>query len=155
MRSLVLVLLASLGFGAGVPDASAGRRRQARNAAPTLRSVLGRELGAVWAVSDQAFDREVLQARGVVLVDFWATWCGYCTRIKPVVAETARRFAGRARVVQVNVDESPLTAARMRISSIPALLLFKDGTLVDGIMGAVSLPQVQALIERHLVPATP
>lgn len=87
-------------------------------------------------ITDQTFDREVLQARGKpVLVDCWAPWCGPCLMISPVLDQLAAESQGRYRIVKLNVDDNPQTASRYRVASIPALLIFKDGELVDRLVG--------------------
>lgn len=87
-------------------------------------------------VTDESFEREVSQAKGQpVLVDCWAPWCGPCRVISPVLDQLAAESQGRYRIAKLNVDENPQTAARYRISSIPTLLIFKDGQLVDRLVG--------------------
>jgi len=89
------------------------------------------------AVNQDNFDQEVLQAETLVLVDFWASWCGPCRAMAPVVDKVASDFAGRVKVVKVNVDESGPLAGRFSIQSIPTLLLFKGGQVVGSIIGFV------------------
>jgi thioredoxin 1 len=102
------------------------------------------------AVTDETFDREVLQAQEPVLVDFWAPWCGPCRMIGPVIEELARDFTGRAKVLKLNVDDNPSTAARYRVASIPTLLLFRNGQVVDQVVGLAPKPSLAAKIEAHL-----
>jgi len=88
-------------------------------------------------VTDETFAREVLEARGVpVLVDYWAEWCGPCRMVAPVLDELAAESQGRYRIAKLNVDENPRTAAQYNIRSIPTMLVFKDGAVVDRIVGA-------------------
>jgi thioredoxin len=88
-------------------------------------------------VTDATFEQEVLQTRGVpVLLDCWAEWCGPCRMIAPVLDELAAEARGRYLITKLNVDENPRTAARFNVRSIPTMLIFKDGTLVDRIVGA-------------------
>ncbi|HKQ51222.1 MAG TPA: thioredoxin [Pyrinomonadaceae bacterium] len=88
-------------------------------------------------VTDETFAREVLGARGVpVLVDYWAEWCSPCRMVAPVLDELAAEAQGRYRIAKLNVDENPRTAAQYNIRSIPTMLVFKDGAVVDRIVGA-------------------
>jgi thioredoxin len=90
-------------------------------------------------VTDARFEREVLQAgQRPVLVDCWAPWCGPCRMIAPVLDQLAAESGGRYRIAKLNVDENPQTAARFRIQSIPTLLIFKNGQLVDRMVGVQS-----------------
>jgi thioredoxin 1 len=86
-------------------------------------------------VTDQSFNREVLAGAQPVLVDLWAPWCGPCRMIAPLVNELAAEYAGRAKVKKLNVDENPQTAARFGVASVPTLLIFKNGRLVDRVVG--------------------
>lgn len=88
-------------------------------------------------ITDQTFEREVLQAHGrPVLVDCWAPWCGPCRMIAPALDQLAAESGGRYRIAKLNVDENPQTASRFNIASIPTMLIFKDGELVDRLIGA-------------------
>ncbi|MDB6123515.1 MAG: thioredoxin [Pedosphaera sp.] len=89
-------------------------------------------------VTDDSFATEVLNSDQPVLVDFWASWCGPCRMISPVVESLALDFAGKAKVAKVDVDANPQLCAQFNIRSIPALLFFKNGKLMDGIVGAAS-----------------
>lgn len=102
------------------------------------------------AVTDASFASDVLAVEQPVLVDLWAAWCGPCRMIAPLVHELANEFAGRAKVVKLNVDENPETAARFEISSIPTLLIFKKGRLVDRITGFTSKKSLAARLEAQL-----
>jgi thioredoxin 1 len=87
-------------------------------------------------VTDGSFDADVLQSGEPVIVDFWAEWCGPCRQIAPILKEVAGDFEGRVKIVKLNVDESPQTAGKYGIRSIPTLLAFKDGQVVEQVMGA-------------------
>ena len=92
------------------------------------------------------FDAEVLQSELPVLVDFWATWCGPCMMLGPIVAEVAAEYAGRVKVGKVNVDNAPELAARYGITSIPALLLFRKGEVARTSVGFVKKADVVAML---------
>lgn len=97
-------------------------------------------------ITDQTFQSEVLQARGrPVLVDCWAPWCGPCRMIAPVLDQLAAESQGRYRIAKLNVDDNPQTASQFKIASIPTLLIFRDGKLVDRLIG---VQPKQAIAER-------
>ena len=97
-------------------------------------------------ITDQTFEQEVLQARGrPILLDCWAPWCGPCRMIGPIMDQLAEESQGRYRIAKLNVDENPQTAARFKIASIPTMLIFKDGELIDRLIGA---QPKQAIVER-------
>ena len=96
-------------------------------------------------LSDATFQSEVLDAPGVVLLDCWAPWCGPCRIIGPIMEQLAAESNGRYRIAKLNVDDNPRTAAQFQIQSIPTMLIFKDGKLIDRLVGA--LPK-QAIAER-------
>lgn len=100
-------------------------------------------------LTDDTFPNEVAKP-GVLLVDMWAAWCGPCLRIAPTIEQLAKDYGGKVRFGKVNVDENPRTAAQFGIQSIPALLLFKNGKLVDGIIGAVPRQEIEGVLRRWL-----
>lgn len=97
-----------------------------------------------------AWDKEVLQANGLVMVDFWAVWCGPCRMVAPTVEELAKEYAGRVKVGKLNTDENPDVASKYKIMGIPTIMFFKDGQKVDQIVGAVPKPQLKAKIDALL-----
>jgi thioredoxin 1 len=88
-------------------------------------------------VSDDTFDSEVLKAPVPVLIDFWAPWCGPCRAIAPIVDQLATEYAGKLKIVKMNVDDNPRTPANYGVRGIPNLILFKDGQVQQQIVGAV------------------
>lgn len=130
------------------PELAAIRARKLRDlqeavAAPPRPVAEGRPI----VVTDATFDEEVRKP-GLILVDFWASWCGPCLRVAPVLEAMAKDLADVLRVGKLNVDENPRTASRFQVMSIPTMLLFKDGKLVDGIVGAYPRSQIEAVIRR-------
>ena len=103
------------------------------------------------AVSDSTFESEVLKSSTPVLVDFWATWCGPCRMVAPVVEEIARDYDGKLKVVKLDVDANGDTASTYGVMSIPTLLLFKDGQEVQRIVGFRQKERLLKDIQPHLV----
>ena len=99
-------------------------------------------------LSDQDFQAEVLQATGPVLVDFWAPWCGPCRMIAPIVEELAKENGDALKVMKVNVDDSPQTATNYGVSSIPTLMIFKNGEVADRFVGVQPKKRLQEAIEQ-------
>ncbi len=102
----------------------------------------------VQQVSDESFDREVLQANLPVLIDFWAPWCGPCKAIAPVVEELAKEYAGKLKVVKMNVDDNPQTPSKYGVRGIPNLILFKGGQVHEQIVGAVPKAQLVKAVSQ-------
>lgn len=107
-------------------------------------------MGNAVAVTDQSFDQEVLQSPVPVLVDFWAAWCGPCKAIAPTVDQMAVEYAGKLKVVKIDVDANMEVSNRYGIMSIPSLVLFKNGQVVEKIVGALPKPAVISKIQPHL-----
>ena len=101
-------------------------------------------------VTDDVFADEIEHHDGLALVDFWATWCGPCQVIAPVVEQLATEYDGKLKVVKLDVDANQKTTMRYNVRSIPSVLLFKNGTLVETVVGAVPKPYLVEKIEKHL-----
>jgi len=104
------------------------------------------------SVTDGSFQAEVIEASNSqpVMVDFWADWCRPCHMLAPTVAEIAQTYAGKLKVVKLNVDENVNSAGRYNIRGIPTLLIFKGGQVADQIVGAVPKEQISKIVDRHL-----
>ncbi|MDD5585664.1 MAG: thioredoxin TrxA [Alphaproteobacteria bacterium] len=101
-------------------------------------------------ISDATFEADVLKASGLVLVDFWAEWCGPCRMIGPVLEELANDMQGKVAIGKINVDENPATAGNYGVRSIPTLMLFKDGKPVSTKVGALPKQALQAWVQENL-----
>ncbi len=101
-------------------------------------------------LTDQSFENEVLNSDKPVLVDFWAEWCGPCRMVGPVVDELAGEYEGKLKVGKVDVDTNPEISTKYQIRSIPALLIFKNGEVVDQIVGAVPKAQLKKQVDAQL-----
>lgn len=101
------------------------------------------------AINDSQFETEVLQAKGLVLIDFWAEWCGPCRQLIPVLEEVSKEMDGKVKICKMNVDESPNTAAQFGIRSIPTMFLFKDGKQIDMKVGLNSKATLTSWIEAN------
>ncbi len=101
-------------------------------------------------VTDVSFKDEVLDSKLPVMVDFWAEWCGPCKMIAPTVAELAKEYEGRAKVVKLDVDSNYKTSGAYDVRSIPTLLFFKNGQVVDKIVGAVPKQKLKEKLEANL-----
>jgi thioredoxin 1 len=102
------------------------------------------------AFTDSGFDQEVLRSEAPVLVDFWAEWCPPCRQIAPAIEALACEYAGKLKIGKLDVDGNNATAVRYRVQSIPTLLLFKGGQVVDQRVGAIGKAELAKMMEPHL-----
>ncbi|MEZ5657760.1 MAG: thioredoxin TrxA [Burkholderiaceae bacterium] len=105
---------------------------------------------ALKSVSDASFDQDVLKSDKLVLVDYWAEWCGPCKMVAPILEEVATDYEGRVEIVKLNVDDNRETAAKHGIRGIPTLKLFKNGQEVEQRVGALSKSQLTLFLDSHL-----
>ncbi len=108
------------------------------------------QTNTVHAVGDDDFDAQVRQSDKLTLVDFWAEWCGPCKMIAPIVEELAEEYDGRLKVCKLDVDQNQRTTQEYAVRSIPSLLFFKDGEVVETVVGAVRKQRLEEVIESHL-----
>lgn len=101
-------------------------------------------------ITDATFEKEVLQADKPVVVDFWATWCGPCKMIAPILEEVASEMGEKVKVTKLDVDSNGRTAGKYNIMSIPSLLFFRNGQVVDQVIGAIPKAQLLARLEKVL-----
>ena len=101
-------------------------------------------------VNDENFGQSVLRARGPVLVDFWAQWCGPCRALAPVVEALADQYAGTVRMVKLNVDDNPAIVQRYRVQAIPTLILFRDGEEKERMIGVSKKEAIVRAMDSHI-----
>ena len=101
------------------------------------------------AVTDDNFELEIENHSGLAVVDFWATWCGPCRMIAPILDQLATEYEGKVKVAKLDVDTNIKTATRFNVRSIPLLLFFKDGKVVDQIVGAVPKVSIETKLQQH------
>lgn len=106
--------------------------------------------GEIIHVSDGSFEADVLKSDEPVLVDYWAEWCGPCKMIGPILEEVSAEYAGRLKIVKLNIDENPETPPKFGIRGIPTLMLFKSGSVEATKVGALSKSQLTAFIDSNL-----
>ena len=104
----------------------------------------------VTAATDDNFDTEVLKSNKLVLVDFWAPWCGPCRAVGPIVEELADQFKDSIKVMKLNVDDSQKTAQNYSVRSIPTIILFKEGKVLDTLIGLVPKERLEDFIKKGL-----
>lgn len=106
--------------------------------------------GVVTHVTDENFEREVLQSQIPVLVDYWAEWCGPCKMIAPLLDEISEEYAGRLKIAKLNIDENPQTPPKYGIRGIPTLMLFKGGNVEATKVGALSKSQLVSFLDSQV-----
>jgi thioredoxin 1 len=109
----------------------------------------GKSMSLASAVTDENFEGEIEKHSGLAVVDFWAAWCGPCRIIAPILDQLATEYAGKAKVAKLDVDANIRTATRFNVRSIPMVIFFKDGKVVDQVIGAVPRPVLEEKFKKH------
>ena len=104
----------------------------------------------IFTLGESNFESEVLTSKGTVLVDFWAEWCGPCRAIAPVIEQLAAEYSGKAKICKLNIDADGAVAAKYGVMSIPTLLIFKDGSEAERIVGLRSFEFISELLDAHI-----
>jgi thioredoxin 1 len=107
-------------------------------------------MAEVLEVTDSNFETEIIKSNKPAMVDFWAAWCGPCKMVSPVVKELAEEYGDRIKIGECDVDQNPVTPSRYGIRSIPTLIVFKDGQVVEQIIGAVPRENIEAALQKVL-----
>jgi thioredoxin 1 len=102
-------------------------------------------------ITDATFAEEIEQHKGLAIVDFWATWCGPCHMVAPIMTQLVGKYNGKVKIVKVDVDANPATAMRFNVRSIPSILFFKDGLHVDTVVGVFPSQVFEQKIDKHLL----
>ena len=102
------------------------------------------------SISDDTFEREVVESEVPVLVDFWAQWCGPCKAIAPILDDLAQKYTGKVKVVKLDVDNNPATPPKFGVRGIPTLILFKDGQVQATQVGLISKAELANFIDEHI-----
>jgi thioredoxin 1 len=135
----------------GNADRSSHSARTTADLIPLENNEMGAGNTLTVHVSDASFASEIEQADGLVLVDFWASWCGPCQIVAPILDQLAGEYVGKAKVAKVDVDSNQRTAMRFNVRSIPSILFFKNGQHVDTVIGAVPKATLEGKIKQHLI----
>ena len=101
-------------------------------------------------ITDENFKKEILESDLPVLVDFWAPWCGPCNMVAPIVEEIAKEYQGKLKVGKLNVDEAPKTASQYEVMGIPTLMVFKNGKVVEQMVGVATKKAIEEKIKPHI-----
>ncbi len=107
-------------------------------------------MASVLAVTDGDFQNEVMDHKGLAVVDFWAVWCGPCRMVAPILDQLATEYDGKVKITKLDVDANQKTAASFNVRSIPTLLFVKDGKVVDQVIGALPKAQLQTYFDKHV-----
>ena len=134
--------------GMGSPSGTDNLKRAAATAAPEGTNMASSTQTV--NVTDATWASEVEGSNGLVLVDFWATWCGPCQIVAPILDQLADEYAGKAKVAKLDVDSNQMTAMRFNVRSIPSILFFKNGKHVDTVVGAVPRSTLEGKIQQHI-----